>query len=95
VQTLYRDLLHEVYRQLFDDLFDANLPRPFPSVGLLLSGGVSRINGFAELITELWLRPGLPLEIEQILFANDSPYTIARGCLIYAGMSSAAEKSAA
>jgi hypothetical protein len=95
LRDLYCQLLTALFQQLFDDLFHAQLPRPFPAVTLLVSGGVSRIAGFRELLDELWLRPGLPLEITDISFADDSPFTVARGCLIQAGMTSARGKAAA
>lgn len=95
LRDLYRTLLRDVFEQLFDDLFDAKLPRPFPPVSLLVGGGLSRISGFREALEELWLRPRLPLEINDVVSANVSPLTTARGCLIHAGLASTSERNAA
>ncbi|MDB5386708.1 MAG: hypothetical protein JWM11_2354 [Planctomycetaceae bacterium] len=95
LRDLYRQLLQEVYQRVFDGLFEARLPRPFPSTTLVISGGVSRIIGFRELIQEIWLRPGLPLEIHDVTLTEDSAFTIARGCLIHACLSGVSEKAAA
>jgi len=83
---LYHDLLREIYQQAFDDIFDGPVPRPFPQTTLLISGGLSRISGFRETLIDAWLRPGLPLEVIKVAFADAAEHPIARGCLIHAGM---------
>jgi hypothetical protein len=95
LRDLYRELLTEVYHRIFDDLIATQLPRFFPPVKLLLSGGLTKTAGFRELLAALWLDTGLPVQIDEIRMANDSPFSISRGCLIQAEMAGQAEMVAA
>ena len=52
-------------------------------VTMVYTGGPTRVNGFDDLLRDRLSRTAFPLQIEAIHSAN-SPYTVARGCLIHA-----------
>ena len=58
-----------------------DVPQP---LSVIVVGGVARIQGFRELLQEVFEAAQFPLAISDIQFATDNDFTVARGCLINA-----------
>ncbi len=85
VALLYEELIQELLEALREHLsadeYARTLIQPVPMV---CTGGVTRIRGFHELLERSLTQFSLPLKVSDIRYANDSGYTVARGCLIRA-----------
>lgn len=73
--------LGELSRELATIPQLADLPQP---LHVVCGGGVARIPDFCELLRRQFAAMEWPIGIGAIRLATDSPYTIARGCLINA-----------
>jgi len=64
---------------------DSILRQPLP---LLISGGITRLHGFRDLVAESIKLSGLPVQISEIQPATFEPYSVSRGLLIQATLAS-------
>lgn len=58
-------------------------------LSIVCGGGTARTPGFCGLLRQQLYQHRLPVELGDIRLASDSPYTIARGCLINAQLEAA------
>lgn len=97
-------ILKEVYTHMLKELIQQAgesfnlIPRvhhtPQP-VSLVCSGGPARLPGIRELIERTLLTTPFPIEVNRVRVAAESPYVVARGCLIHAELENQAEQSRA
>ncbi len=61
------------------------LSRPLP---IVISGAVTQLTGFTDVVRESIELSGIPLEVQGIRVASFDPYSVARGLLIQAALTS-------
>ena len=85
VTEIHRDLAYGLIRSAAVEFSKQprtlDVPQP---LSVIVVGGVARIQGFRELLHEVFESARFPLTINDIQFATDSDFTVARGCLINA-----------
>ena len=53
-------------------------------IDVVIAGGTSSPNGFAELFKETLMQATLPIKIGSVVKPSDPLYSVARGCLLAA-----------
>jgi hypothetical protein len=82
---LYRELVADLLEQTSQKLSRCRNASEIPrSASIVYAGGATRIGGFSGLVEQMLPAATFPLKICNVLLANDSDYTVARGCLINA-----------
>lgn len=83
IASYYRALITDVTRAIM--LQFSSLTAQFPdAIPVVISGGTSMADGFAEAVHEIFQEHEFPFEISEVRVSNDSMYAVARGCLIHA-----------
>ncbi len=89
--SLYTELVAHVIQEIIGKLSDAiaalHRTKPLP---ICAAGGLTAVNGFAELFEQLWSRRGSGIVLRPLRVAADPQLTTARGCLIRAELESSA-----
>ena len=89
LSSLHRDLVYALIRSATFALASQprvmEIPQPLP---VIVVGGVSRINGFEDLLWQAFDLARFPLSVRDIRFATKHDFVIARGCLIDAQLES-------
>lgn len=90
-EELIRETLSAMRRQFAGQRCVASLREPLP---LVVSGGLSRLPGFRELLLDMVRDTDLGVDISEVRRCADPDYTIARGCLILSELEAAPDITA-
>jgi len=85
IQTQYRIMMESTVKGIKDGLAKAaKQVRADAPVDVVVAGGTSSPNGFAQLFKEVIQQAKLPIPIGEIIRPADPLYSVSRGCLIAA-----------
>lgn len=85
VHTQYRLMIEHTVNGIKKGFSDINKTvRTDAPIDVVIAGGTSSPNGFAELFKEVVEQTSLPIQIGNIVKPADPLYSVARGCLIAA-----------
>jgi len=82
---LYHELIAHVVRVAAINFANTRaVERIQQPVTLVAAGGAASIAGFSEVLSRAWKEASFPVNVEASRVVEDSEYTVARGCLIWA-----------
>lgn len=85
IQTQYRLMIEKTVTGIKEGLKNASKTvRTDQPIDIVISGGTSSPNGFAQMFKEVVVEAKMPLQIGEIIKPEDSLHSVARGCLLAA-----------
>jgi hypothetical protein len=85
IATQYRLMIEHTVGGIKKGFADVNKTvRTDSPIDVVIAGGTSSPNGFAEMFREAMVQTNLPIKVGEIIKPDDPLYSVARGCLIAA-----------
>ena len=85
IATQYRLMIEHTVGGIKKGFADVNKTvRTDSPIDVVIAGGTSSPNGFAEMFREAIVQTNLPIKVGEIIKPDDPLYSVARGCLIAA-----------